>query len=60
MGGENPLELQFNELHRSIMFSSYEIQRIDYRKIIEGFLCNKEQGKVLQWEKIVWFLALNK
>ena len=51
MGGENPLELQFNELHRSIMFSSYEIQRIDYRKIIEGFLCNKDQGKVLPQRK---------
>ena len=58
MGGENPLELQFNELHRSIIFSSYEIQRIDYRKIIEGFLCNKDQGKVLRPEKIVWFFGV--
>ena len=28
---------------------------IDYGKIIEGFLCNKDQGRVLRPDKIVWF-----
>ena len=29
--------------------------RIDYVKTIEGFLCNKDQGRVLRPNKIVWF-----
>jgi hypothetical protein len=70
MGRENPSEFQFYELHK--MIKNYWGWRsldyiqlswnstIDYGKIIEGFLCNKDQGRVLRQRKYYDFLALNK